>query len=662
MSKSKHVGLVPVLFALAVLTFLLAGQTSPVAAVPGRDRPLIESAGTEGAVAATNVLTVGVLGPFSGPSLRTGEEFQRAVTMAFDAAGWQVGPYAIELVWIDSQSDPSAAAQAYEQAILQDGVQAGLLNWHSSVAVACMDVAADYQVPHFAGMGATVVVNELFNSDRDRYGYWTTKWWPDPSKLNISYVQMLEDAIEHSSWSPVEKTVAVFCEDTSWGHAAGDAMREHFENAGWRVVMDAYFRIDQTDFTETIETFKALEPAVIAGTSTAALTAAAFLNQADDAGLNSVIALDGLGWFGGWYDFTESSTNYVLDQHPMWSTESARTFRDDFEARYGVLPSPSVGGLAYDAANFFLDIGQQAYQEYGELDSQSLYSFTQQQIWSGLWSYTDGIMMEEYKYVSETIPDPMVGEGYYMFPVVQYLDGEAQIMFPSAWADRSFIPPGAGNDGPTPLGESTIFTATLKGESGVTYHWMFGDGATGSGRVVSHTFGLPGAYVVEVTADDGSSSETARTLAVVYEEMTLPSDGLASSSDGVVAMASSASLSETLLITYTPKVAPGHTSGALKTAGITFQLQAVYLPSAAPAVGLADPLTLTIQYDEAALPPQLDEAHLEVHRYDAELGWMPLPVVGRDLANDRLSVLLDHFSDFALLGPVERIYLPVISR
>jgi hypothetical protein len=45
----------------------------------------------------------------------------------------------VEQSWIDSQSDPGAAVEANEQAIVEDGIQAAILNWHSSVAVACMD-------------------------------------------------------------------------------------------------------------------------------------------------------------------------------------------------------------------------------------------------------------------------------------------------------------------------------------------------------------------------------------------------------------------------------------------------------------------------------------------------------------------------------------------
>jgi branched-chain amino acid transport system substrate-binding protein len=132
------------------------------------------------------------MGPFSGPSARTGDEFKAAATMAFEKVGWQIGKYKIEPVWVDSQSDPAKAAQAYEQAVVQDGIQAGVLNWHSSVAVSVMEVTAKHQIPHFFGFGATEVVNETFASDPDKYGYWMFKGWPSPAKLSLSYVQALD--------------------------------------------------------------------------------------------------------------------------------------------------------------------------------------------------------------------------------------------------------------------------------------------------------------------------------------------------------------------------------------------------------------------------------------------------------------------------------------
>jgi ABC-type branched-subunit amino acid transport system substrate-binding protein len=71
------------------------------------------------------VLKVGVLSPFTGPSIMIGEQAKNAVTMAFEKIDYRIGAYEIELVWIDSQSDPNEAANAYDKAVRQDGIEAG---------------------------------------------------------------------------------------------------------------------------------------------------------------------------------------------------------------------------------------------------------------------------------------------------------------------------------------------------------------------------------------------------------------------------------------------------------------------------------------------------------------------------------------------------------
>src|SRR5690242_7655954 len=88
------------------------------------------------------VLRLGILGPFTGPSSRTGEELKASVQMAFEAISYKIGDYRVALTWIDEQSDPQKAATAYQEAVIRDKIEAGCLNWHSSVAVAIMDITA----------------------------------------------------------------------------------------------------------------------------------------------------------------------------------------------------------------------------------------------------------------------------------------------------------------------------------------------------------------------------------------------------------------------------------------------------------------------------------------------------------------------------------------
>jgi PKD repeat protein len=73
----------------------------------------------------------------------------------------------------------------------------------------------------------------------------------------------------------------------------------------------------------------------------------------------------------------------------------------------------------------------------------------------------------------------------------------------------------ASNNGPTPLGSPTAFTASVTFGTAVTYQWDFGDGTTGSGSEMTHTYASAGVYHVTVTAANGGGSLSAATTVTV---------------------------------------------------------------------------------------------------------------------------------------------------
>lgn len=382
---------------------------------------------------ASNVLRVGVVGPFTGPAARTGEEFRGAVQMAFEQVDYKIGDYTVEIIWIDSQSDPERATRAYNDAVIRDRIDCGILNWHSSVAVALMDAAARNRVPHFFGFGATEVVLEKYHSDPERYSYWMGKTWPIPAKLCGAYVTALEDAIAEGLWEPRNRRAAIYGEDTDWGRSFGMALASQMEEVGWDVVAHEYFGLGETELYPLIAKLRDLDVSVVGGTVTSPPSFAAFIKQTREVGLRSLIIADGLGWVGEWYNMTGTSSNYVIDQIPQWTTPKAMEFAAEFEEKWGITPSTSAAGLAFDQTGFFIQIAQKAFELYGELNREILYKVGQEQLWAGELSYTDGIIMEEYKYTPETVPDPVVGDGYFIFPVLQYFDGVGKIVWPDVW-------------------------------------------------------------------------------------------------------------------------------------------------------------------------------------------------------------------------------------
>jgi branched-chain amino acid transport system substrate-binding protein len=419
-----------------------AATAAPAAAAPQAAAPTAAAqaaapAAASKAAAPSKVFKLGVDGPFSGPGAKNGEEFKRSFQMAMEAINYQIGDYKIQPVWIDDQSDPAKGTAAYEQAIVQDKIEAGVLNWNSSVAVALMELTAKYKIPHFFGFGATEVVNETFASNPDKYGYWMNKGWPSPAKLSVAYVAALEDAIAKGSYKPAAKTVALTGEDTDWGRSFLKAIKGQFEEKGWKIVAEEYFPIDQSEFTPLMTKLKELDPAVLVVSSVATPVSSAAIKQADQAGLKSLIIADGLGWAGNWYELTGKASNFVLDQIPQLATAKGKAFATAYETKFGDKPSPSAAGLAYDGTNFFIAMANEVIkQNNGELTGDNIYKFVKDKVWTGEWTYKDGIVMPEYKYTKDTIPDPVVGPGEYMFPVLQYFDGQSKIVYPNDIADQ----------------------------------------------------------------------------------------------------------------------------------------------------------------------------------------------------------------------------------
>jgi branched-chain amino acid transport system substrate-binding protein len=390
---------------------------------------------------AEKVLAIAVQGPFTGPAARVGDEFKGAAAMAFDEIGGKIGDYHVKLVYVDCQSDPEKACRAYEDAVLRDKVVAGILNWHSSVAVALMEVTAKYKVPHFFGCAATDVINEKFHSNPEKYGYWMTKIWAVPEKLNVGYVECLDDAAK-AGLIP-EKRVAVCAEDTDWGRSFAKSFGGYMQQRGWEVVSTDFFGISETEFYPLLTKVKGAKARVVCFVGGTAPVMTAFVKQAHEIGLPSLIIADGLGWAGEWYQMTGKASDYVLDQMPQWTKPEAKAFVEKFEKNYGFKPSPAAGGLAYDGTRFFIKIAQEALKKYGELTSDTLYKVGKDEVWTGKLTLTDGILMKEYRYTPDTVPDPVVGTDAFMFPVVQYFEGQAKIIWPPEWKQAELQVPAA---------------------------------------------------------------------------------------------------------------------------------------------------------------------------------------------------------------------------
>ena len=89
-------------------------------------------------------------------------------------------------------------------------------------------------------------------------------------------------------------------------------------------------------------------------------------------------------------------------------------FRDEFRERWDLEPGSCNAGLSQDYANFLIKVLQRTYEEYGELSKENIYKVGIEEVMTGKPTYTEGILMKEYKFTPETAPDPVVGGDYFM--------------------------------------------------------------------------------------------------------------------------------------------------------------------------------------------------------------------------------------------------------
>ncbi len=395
---------------------------------------------------ADKVLKVGVMGPMTGPTAKVGEEFRNSTQMAFEKIGYKIGDYKIEIVWIDSQSDPAKATNAYSEAVEAGGIQAGIMNWHSSVAVAVMEVTASYKIPHFGAMGAASTVNDKWRENPDKYNYWAGKGWPIPAKLFKGYFDVLNDAIDSGRWKPKRKLAAAACEETDWGRDSCQDFVKRFKAAGWEVFSEDYYPIGQTDFYPLMSKFKDAGVTAVGTTSAAAPVSSAFIKQASEVGVKkqAMIFCDGLGWVGEWYKLTGRASDGVIDMIPQWTTPAAKAFAEAFEKKYGFKPSPASGGLSYDLVNIWIKTARRALEKHGKLDSESIHEVQVSELQTGKLTYTTadgGIIMNRFRYLPETNPDPVVGREDFFFPVIQYKGGKGLIVYPPDWREADVMVP-----------------------------------------------------------------------------------------------------------------------------------------------------------------------------------------------------------------------------
>lgn len=383
-------------------------------------------------------LKFGVSAPLTGPFSKTGIETKDAVTLRLEELDYQLGDYKLVPVWIDDQGDPERGVRAYEQAVISDKIQASLFCNFSSVAVAEMEIAAKYQIPHFVSWGASQIVDEKWHTD-DKYSVWL-KGFPQPVKMSIAYVEAIENMISTGAWEPSAKKFYVYGEDNDWGRAIGTGMGAEFEKAGWERVGEDYFKPGETDFYSLLSKMKSSGATVLVGTVNSAPSSSSFVKQAREVNVPALIVCEAVSETGDFYQLTGDASNGVLDCRAAYLNDPQRgeEFNKKFEERFGYPTSAANGGFNADCFDYFLKIVEETDKKYGDVNSETLYKFSLEEIQTGNFTWSEGMVMPEIRYSPDTLPDPVVAKDAYYNPVLQFEDGVPHIVFPTEYATKEF--------------------------------------------------------------------------------------------------------------------------------------------------------------------------------------------------------------------------------
>ena len=417
-------------------------------------------------------ISILMVAPLTGDAKKAGEGIRNGSLFRWAENNFMIGDYKVKIVEIDSESDSLGSASEspdigakYRAAIEEHQPVAGLLNWHSGIALELMDIEAEYGLPHLFGLAASSKVNEKYHSD-PKYKIYGGKGWPQPKTYVKSYFDALECSLtaacteltrEGEPWEPTHKNVMVVSESGPWGDsfdagASGviEAQEGYWKKNGWTVAlkMKVDAGMDSATLTAKTEEAKAANVSLVVMSSTAE-NAYEFLNLLKGRLTNEVIIMEGLGWSST----PGVSANGILDGG--WGPYNAdpamaqkiSDFKSQYELEYGTQPTAGAAGFVYDYTSFAIAVLERALAKHGELTRDSISDISINEVQTGQLTLKNGLVMPEYQYASDTSPDPVYDSSKYYFPVLQYQlntagEIEAKMIYPKSMADGSYQSPG----------------------------------------------------------------------------------------------------------------------------------------------------------------------------------------------------------------------------
>ncbi|QLG63413.1 ABC transporter substrate-binding protein [Halorarum salinum] len=209
-------------------------------------------------------LSIGIVQPLSGPASNIGEQKRMAAELSRDLIndGGGVHGEDVELVFGDSESEPSAGRNEVNRLISQENVDAVGGGFHSDVALATVEVTSQNETPHVLDEPVSSDIVDKINEQELWNVFKTT---PPSQAYAVGWRQLIsrfqEDEVGYFPYE--DQTIALIGEDTSYGLSIMDLMQEEMAEIGWEVVSQDEVGLDETDFTSLLARIEENDPDVV---------------------------------------------------------------------------------------------------------------------------------------------------------------------------------------------------------------------------------------------------------------------------------------------------------------------------------------------------------------------------------------------------------------
>jgi len=239
-------------------------------------------------------ITIGVIGPLSGPAANSGISMRQA----YEAAAAQVNKDGgieidgekseIKLIFEDSASRPEMGVSAAQKLLTRDNVDILVGDTiSSSVTLALMEVAPSFGKFMMSGQPVSIEIAKKIKSDPERFAnFWKSSFNSDAYANTL--FSTVQDLIEKGAVEADNKKIAFIVEDTDYGKSNVEYTQPLFEEAGWSVSSSETVPLGHADFYPQLSKLRGDEPDVLISIFTSVNSGIALVKQIKEQGLKSL--------------------------------------------------------------------------------------------------------------------------------------------------------------------------------------------------------------------------------------------------------------------------------------------------------------------------------------------------------------------------------------